>query len=337
MYMFPLNVPHTKSMLKAIFSERGICLKRRWGQNFLIDLNLLQYIVKSSELSSDDIVLEIGAGTGSLTRMLAEKARHVFAVEIDRKVSDILAETLKDFTNVTLFNRDILKSKHHINPEIVESIRDYLQSNNSGMNRHGIKVVSNLPYYISTPVIIDLLQGDIPVNSMTLTLQKDITNRLVAKPATKDFGRLSLITKLYSNVRVLKTLPPDVFWPAPHINSAIVRIEVLENKYSDAIQDPRGFRNVVNAIYVSRRKTILNSLLSLYQRTDEAGVLGKTDRGGMGMTHEDVRKNLIAVLQKVGIEPGSRGEELDVEKLVELSNELLPVMSNNMLDNEDYK
>lgn len=326
MSMFPLNVPHTKSMLKIIFSERGIRLKRRWGQNFLIDQNILQFIVKSSELRSDDIVLEIGAGTGSLTRMLAEKVQQVFAVEIDRKVFEILSETLQEVTNVTLINSDILKSKHHIHPEVVEKIRSYIQLHGSNLAGEGIKVVSNLPYYISTPVIIDLLQGELPINSMILTLQKDITNRLVARPATKDFGRLSLITQLYANVRVLKKLPPDVFWPAPRIDSAIVKMEVTTDRFSAAIEDPRRFNEVVNAIYVSRRKTILNSLLSLYQRADDTKLSGETDPASKRKLHEDARDRVIGVLERVGIDPGRRGEELDVEKLIELSNELLPVV-----------
>ncbi|GJQ58439.1 MAG: ribosomal RNA small subunit methyltransferase A [Candidatus Scalindua sp. AMX11] len=325
MYTFPLNVPHTKSMLKVLLSERDIRLKRRWGQNFLIDQNILQYIVKSSELSSDDIVLEIGAGTGSLTRMLAERSQHVFAVEIDRKLFEVLSETLQDFTNVTLINGDILKSKHHIHPEIVEQIREYIQSHSQGFARPHFKVVANLPYYISTPVIIDLLQGELPISSMILTLQKDITNRLVARPATKDFGRLSILTKLYADVKVLKKLPPDVFWPAPHIVSAIVKMEVTANKYSAAIEDMRRFSAIVNAIYVSRRKTLLNSLLSLYLRADDAQVSGEADPVSKRKSHEDVRKMVIAALERVGIEPNRRGEELDVEKLIELSNELLPV------------
>jgi len=335
--MFPLDVPHTKSMLRALFSERGVHLKRRWGQNFLIDQNILQFILKSSDLNRDDIVLEIGAGTGSLTRMLAEKARYVFAVEIDHKIFEILTETLKDFNNVSLINRDILKSKHHIHPDVVENITRYLEANDSDLKREGIKVVSNLPYYISTPVIIDLLVGEIPINSMILTLQKDVTNRLVAKPATKDFGRLSIFTKLYTNTRVLKKLPPDVFWPAPQIDSAIVKMDVDVDKYSAEIQDSRRFSDVINAIYVSRRKTILNNLLSLYFRSDETKVLKEANPVDMKELHDELRKALIGILVRVGIDPACRGEELDVEKLIELSNELSDDMRNINLDNGVHK
>ena len=165
-----LNSPHTKSMLKLLFEERGIRIRKQWGQNFLIDQNLLQFIAKTAELSRNDVVLEIGAGTGSLTRLIAEKAGHVFAVELDRKLFEILTETLKDFDNVTLTNRDILKSKHHIQPEIVEAISDYVHTAASSTGDLCIKVISNLPYYISTPVIIDLLQEVLPIKTMVLTL-----------------------------------------------------------------------------------------------------------------------------------------------------------------------
>ncbi|MDR4497558.1 MAG: 16S rRNA (adenine(1518)-N(6)/adenine(1519)-N(6))-dimethyltransferase RsmA [Candidatus Scalindua sp.] len=335
--MFSLNVPHTKSMLRALFAERGVHLKRRWGQNFLIDQNILQFILKSSDLNCDDIVLEIGAGTGSLTRMLAEKARYVFAVEIDHKIFEILTETMRDFNNVSLINCDILKSKHHIHPDVVENITRYLESSDSDSKRNGVKVVSNLPYYISTPVIIDLLLGEIPINSMILTLQKDVTNRLIARPATKDFGRLSIFTKLYTNVRVLKKLPPDVFWPAPQIDSAIVKMEVDLSKYSAEIRDSRRFSAVLNAIYVSRRKTILNNLLSLYFGSDEKKALKGANPADMRELHDEVRKGLINILLRVGIDPGSRGEELDVEKLIELSNELSDDMRNINLDNIVHK
>ncbi len=319
--MITLNIPHTKSMLKELFRERGVYLKRRWGQNFLIDQNILQFIIKSSELNRNDVILEIGAGTGSLTRMLAEKAGYVFAVEMDHKVFEILGETLRNFSNVSLINRDILKSKHHIHPEVVETITDYIQSNGCALEKHCIKVISNLPYYISTPVIIDLLQGVLPIKLMVLTLQRDVTNRLVASPATKDYGRLSIFTKLYADVKVLKKLPPDVFWPAPLIESAIVKMEVNRNKYSDRLQDSNRLQDVINAIYVSRRKTILNNLLSFCSRADDKKIAWEASSASTTDSSERMREDLISILKKIGIKPGSRGEELDIEKLIELSNE----------------
>lgn len=305
-----LNGPHTKSMLKVLFEERGIRIRKQWGQNFLIDQNLLQFIVKTAELSRNDVVLEIGAGTGSLTRLIAEKAGHVFGVELDRKLFKILEETLKDFNNVTLINKDILKSKHHIHPEIVEAISDYIHTANSSTGDLCVKVIANLPYYISTPVIIDLLQEVLPIKTMVLTLQRDTTNRMVAHPGTKSYGVLSIMTRLFADVKVLKKLHPCVFWPVPLVDSAIVRITVNRHTYADRIRDYRGFQDIVRTIYSSRRKTLLNSLLSLCS--------------GIGIKNDDkeTRKYLVVILERTGIRPESRGEELDLEKLIDLSNEI---------------
>ncbi len=303
-----LDGPHTKSMLKVLFEERGIRIKKQWGQNFLIDQNLLQFIVKTSELSRNDVVLEIGAGTGSLTRLLAQKAGHVFAVEVDRKLFEILEETLKDFNNVSLINRDILKSKHHIQPEIVDAISDYLHTANSPTGDSCIKVVSNLPYYISTPVIIDLLQEVLPIKTMILMLQRDTTNRIMAHPGIKDYGVLSIMTRLFAEVKVLKKLSPQVFWPVPLVDSAIVKMTVNRHTYVDRIRDYRGFQDVVRSIYSSRRKTLSNSLLSLC--------------ASYGIKKGETRQDLVTILERVGIRPESRGEELEIEKLIELSNEV---------------
>ncbi len=302
-----LDAPHTKSMLKALLEERGVRVKKQWGQNFLIDQNLLQFIIKAAELSSNDVVLEIGTGTGSLTRLLAQNARHVFAVELDRRLFEIMSETLKDYHNVTTFNKDILKSKHHINPKIVEDISNYIHAAPSSENL-SVKVVSNLPYYISTPVIIDLLQEVLPIKTMVLMLQRDTTDRMKAQPGTRSYGVLSIIAKLFADVKILKKLPPDVFWPVPLVDSAIVKMTVNRHRYADRIHDYQNFQNVIHAIYVSRRKTLLNSLLSFCS--------------GLGITKEskDIRNNLITILEHVGIRPESRGEELDIEKLIELSN-----------------
>ncbi|MFQ5715287.1 MAG: 16S rRNA (adenine(1518)-N(6)/adenine(1519)-N(6))-dimethyltransferase RsmA [Candidatus Scalinduaceae bacterium] len=313
--MITLDGPHTKSMLKMLFLERGVRLRKHWGQNFLIDQNILQFIIRSAELSRNDIILEIGSGTGSLTKLIAEKAGHVFAVEMDRKLFEILGETLKDCNNVTSLNKDILKSKHHIHPEIVECVSNYVNTAPTTGGDLCIKVISNLPYYISTPVIIDLLQEVLPIKMMILTLQRDITNRMVAHPGTKNYGQLSIMTKLFADVKVLKKLPPDVFWPAPLVESAIVKMKVNRNKYSGRIRNYQGFQDVIKTIYTSRRKTLLNNLLSLCLK------------GGIEKDAQGLREDLQPILKKVGINPGSRGEELDLEKLIELSNEISDYLS----------
>ncbi len=302
-----LDAPHTKSMLKALLEERGVRVKKQWGQNFLIDQNLLQFIINTAELGPNDVVLEIGTGTGSLTRLLAQNARHVFAVELDRKLFEIMNETLKDYNNITTYNKDILKSKHHINPKIVEDISNYIHAASSSENL-SVKVISNLPYYISTPVIIDLLQEVLPIKTMVLMLQRDTTDRMKALPGTRNYGVLSIMTNLFANVKVLKKLPPDVFWPVPLVDSAIVKMTVNRHQYADKIRDYQVFQNVVHTIYISRRKTLLNSLLSLC-----SGL-------GIKKVNKEIREELVTILKHVGIKPESRGEELDIEKLIELSN-----------------
>ena len=274
---------------------------------FLIDQNLLQFIIKTAELSRNDVVLEIGTGTGSLTKLLAQDAGHVFAVELDRRLFKIMEETLKDYNNVTTYNKDILKSKHHINPKIVEDISNYIHAAPSSENL-SVKVVSNLPYYISTPVIIDLLQEVLPIKTMVLMLQRDTTDRMKAQPGTRNYGVLSIVAKLFADVKVLKKLPPDVFWPVPLVDSAIVKMTVNRHRYADRICDYQNFQNVIHAIYVSRRKTLLNSLLSFCS--------------GLGITKKskEIRNNLVTILEHIDIRPESRGEELNIEKLIELSN-----------------
>jgi 16S rRNA (adenine1518-N6/adenine1519-N6)-dimethyltransferase len=304
-----LDGPHTKSMLKVLFEERGVRVKKHWGQNFLIDQNLLQFIVKTAELSSNDLVLEIGAGTGSLTRLIAKEARHVFAVELDRKLFEITNETLQGYDNVTTFNKDILKSKHHIDPEILDAISEHIKTS-SLADSLCVKVVSNLPYYISTPVIIDLLQEVLPIKTMILMLQRETTNRMNAQPGTKNYGVLSIMTKLFGDVKVLKKLPPDVFWPVPIVDSAIVKMTVNRHLYADRIHDYKSFQNIIHAIYVSRRKILLNSLLSLCL--------------GLGMQEEakEIRNDLVSILGQVDIRQGSRGEDLGIETLINLSNKI---------------
>ncbi len=218
-----------------------------------------------------------------------------------------MEETLKDYNNVTTFNMDILKSKHHIHPIIVEAISDYIQAAPSSENLN-VKVVSNLPYYISTPVIIDLLQEVLPIKTMILMLQRDTTDRMKAPPGTRSYGVLSIMTNLFADAKVLKKLPPDVFWPVPLVDSAIVKMTVNRHRHADRISDFQCFQNVIHAIYISRRKTLLNSLSSFCS--------------GLGMKEEsrEIRKDLVAILEDVGISPKSRGEELDIEALINLSN-----------------
>ena len=186
-------IPHTPAVLKQIFGRRGISPNKRFGQNFLIDQNTLLSIPDIAELKEDDVVLEIGTGTGGLTRLLAERSRHVFTVEVDKKLFEMSSDILKLYRNVTLINADILKTKHKLNPDIPALMLKWLKEH----EQSHIKIVSNLPYNISTPVIINLLEGDLPIELMVLMLQKEITERMTAIPGTREYGFLSIIIQLY--------------------------------------------------------------------------------------------------------------------------------------------
>ncbi|HHT9106516.1 MAG TPA: 16S rRNA (adenine(1518)-N(6)/adenine(1519)-N(6))-dimethyltransferase RsmA [Candidatus Wujingus californicus] len=289
-------IPHTPAVLKQILKKRGIVLNKRFGQNILIDQHILLSIPDIAELKDNDVVLEIGTGTGGLTRLLAEKSRHVFTVEVDKGLFELSTDILRYYKNVTVLNADILKTKHELNPEIISLLSGWLK--NSGQTH--IKIVSNLPYNISTPVIINFLESKLPVISMTLTLQREITDRLKAIPGTREYGILSIIAQLFSDVKVVRTLPPEVFWPRPDVYSAIVRIIVNREKYAGKIVDYLFFKRIVDAIFTSRRKTLPNSL----EHMKLSGV------------SRDCLKKIISDMQ---LDERIRGEVLSVEQLLQLT------------------
>ena len=289
-------IPHTPAILKQIFSQRGISPNKRFGQNFLIDQNTLLSIPDIAELNENDVVLEIGTGTGGLTRLLAESSRHVFTVEVDRKLFEMASDILKLYKNVTLINADILKTKHELNPDIPALMLNWLKEH----DQSHIKVVSNLPYNISTPVIINLLEGNLPIKLMVLMLQKEITERMAAMPGTREYGILSIITQLFSEVEVVKTLSPQVFWPRPEVYSALVKISVNKEKYAGRITDYSFFKKIIHAIFTSRRKTLLNSLelLKLPNVT---------------------RERMKRVIENMQLDERVRGEILSLDQLISLT------------------
>ncbi|MEK7699787.1 MAG: 16S rRNA (adenine(1518)-N(6)/adenine(1519)-N(6))-dimethyltransferase RsmA [Planctomycetota bacterium] len=291
------NIPlHSPSMLKQIFKDRGIIPNKRFGQNFLIDQNNLLSIPEIAQLKENDIVLEIGTGSGGLTRLLAERSLQVFTVEVDKKLFELSSDTLKLYKNVTLIHADALKTKHVFNPDILALVSDCLKKHDNAR----LKVVSNLPYNISTPVIITLLESALPINLMVLMLQKEITDRMAASPGTREYGILSIITQLFSEVEVVKTLSPQVFWPKPEVYSAIVRITVNKEKYAGRITDYPFFVRVISAIFTSRRKTLLNSLEQLS--------LPNVSRERLKRTIKDMQ-----------LDERIRGEALNIDQLITLA------------------
>lgn len=289
-------IPHTPSVLKQLFTQRGITPNKRFGQNFLTDQNTLVCIPDIADLRKDDVVLEIGTGTGGLTRLLAARSRHVFTIEVDKKLFELSSDILKLYNNVNLVHADILKTKHELNPYITSLILNWLREH----DQPRIKVVANLPYHISTPLIINLLEDTLPIDLMVLMLQKEITDRMLAIPGTREYGILSVITRLYSEVEVVKTLPPEVFWPRPEVHSAIVRIVVHKERYAGSITDYPFFKKIIHAIFTSRRKTLINSL----EKLDFPKIS---------------RERLKGVIKDMQLDERVRGEVLSVDQLISLS------------------
>ena len=271
-----------------ILQKYQIKLNKGLGQNFLIDKNILAKIVNSAELSAGDRVLEIGPGIGTLTRELAARAGKVVAVEIDSRLVPVLQETTSTFSNVRIINQDILKS------DLRKLWEDYFAPNR-------IKVVANLPYYVTSPIIMKLLEEDIPLKMIVVMVQKEVAQRMTAVPGTKDYGALTVAVQFYSEPQIIATVPPAVFMPPPKVSSAIVRLNIdREHRYK--VMDKGLMFSLVKAAFGQRRKALVNAL-----------------RGVAGMSaKEDVRE----ALKRSGIDPRRRGETLSIEEFCRLADSI---------------
>jgi 16S rRNA (adenine1518-N6/adenine1519-N6)-dimethyltransferase len=299
------TVPYTVSGVKEFFRSRKLFPKKRLGQNFLVDKNILISIVDAAAVCDRDFVLEIGTGTGSLAELLGERAGRVLSVEVDRDLFNLSRYALSRRDNIHPVNMDVLSSKTSIDPRVVGILKEWLRADKGAV----LKVVSNLPYSISTPAIIALLESELPVELMILTLQKEIVDRLTAGPSTKDYGVLSIIARLFCVTQVIRTLPPSVFWPQPQVESAIVRLEVDKEKARGVMPDYELFSAIVRTTFQSRRKTLLNGLLKLKEFSDGAGA-------------DANKKALQDVLKRLGLDPRIRGEALDLEGFLRLTREI---------------
>jgi 16S rRNA (adenine1518-N6/adenine1519-N6)-dimethyltransferase len=285
----------TLTYLKRRFEEVGLRLQSRHGQNFLIDLNLLRVLVDSADLSSDDIVLEVGTGVGSLTSLVAPHVAHVVTVEIDPRLYQLASEELIDLTNVTMLNLDALSGKHTIDPAVLTAIYERL---NEASSRR-FKLVANLPYNVATPLISNLLELDRPPDSMTITIQRELADRLAAQPSTKDYSALSLWVQCQCQVELLRIMPPTVFWPRPKVHSAIVQI-TLDPARRAAVGDRRFFHDFVRKLFLHRRKNL-------------RGVLAVTFKNELDKPAID------ALLSQLQLGGSARAEELSVLQMLKLS------------------
>ena len=213
----------TVSYLSRRFEEVGLNPNKRHGQNFLIDLNLLNLLAKSAQLNSNDVVLEIGTGMGSLTGLFAEQAAQVITVEIDEYLYQMASEELEVFDNIQMLKQDALKNKNQFAPEVIAAIKHHMQVEDGRV----FKLAANLPYNVATPIISNLLRSEIVPKTMTVTIQKELADRLVAAPGSKDYGALSIWVQSICDVEIVRIMSPKVFWPRPKVDSAIIHIRAL--------------------------------------------------------------------------------------------------------------
>ncbi len=230
----------------GILKRYGLFAKKKYGQNFLIDEGILAEIVDASRISDADLAVEIGPGIGAMTEFLCEKAGQVLAIEIDERLIPVLDETVGHFDNLTILNADVLKT----------DIGAWARENAPGKS---IRVVANLPYYITTPILMALLEGDAPIASITVMVQKEVAERMISGPGTKDYGALSLAVQYYAQPRIVLTVPPEAFDPRPGVESAVISLEKYD-KPPVEVPDEKLLFDVIRASFAQRRKTLANGL-----------------------------------------------------------------------------
>jgi 16S rRNA (adenine1518-N6/adenine1519-N6)-dimethyltransferase len=288
----------TKSFLIARFREMGIAPATRHGQNFLIDLNLVDLLVNSADLGPQDVVLEVGTGTGSLTAMMASKAAAVVTVEIDGHLFELASELLLDFDNVTMLKIDALRNKNNFDDQIMAAVGTQLAASPD----RRFKLVANLPYNIATPVVSNALLAPHVPHSMVVTIQKELADRMCASPSTKDYSALSVWMQSQCTVETVRVLPPSVFWPMPKVTSAIIRITIDPERRA-RIPNLKYFHQFVKVIFIHRRKFLRANVVPAMKRH---------------LTKEQVD----VILDEMGFAADTRTEQLDVDTLLALSEKV---------------
>ncbi len=271
----------------AVLQKYNFNFQKKFGQNFLIDSRVLDKIIEAATITKEDFVLEIGPGIGTMTQYLCENAREVVAVEIDRNLIPILKDTLKDYQNVEIWNEDILKV----------DINRLAQEKNQG---RPIKVVANLPYYITTPIIMGLFESHVPLESITIMVQKEVAERMQAGPGTKDYGALSLAVQYYAKPEIVAHVPPNCFIPRPKVGSAVIRLTRHREKVLKVENENLMFR-IIRASFNQRRKTLVNGLNNAKELNLKKEQTGKA-------------------LEQLGLNPSIRGEALTLQQFGDLSN-----------------
>ncbi|HCD19866.1 16S rRNA (adenine(1518)-N(6)/adenine(1519)-N(6))-dimethyltransferase RsmA [Macrococcoides caseolyticum] len=281
----------TPTRTKQLLDQYGFKFKKSLGQNFLVDTNVIRNIIEAAGIDKTSGVIEIGPGMGSLTEQLAKHAKQVLAFEIDQRLIPILGETLSPYDNVTVINEDILKA------DVASAIETYLHHCDE------IFVVANLPYYITTPILMGLLEKNLNINSYVVMMQKEVGERLSAVPSTKAYGSLSIAVQYYTDVKRIMVVPKGVFMPPPNVDSLVVKLTTLERPRVD-VEDENLFFKLTRGAFVQRRKTILNNYMSLIQDSKEH------------------KSRIIEWLEASGVAPSRRGESLNLNDYAQLSNNM---------------
>lgn len=283
---------------KEIIDKYDFKMKKKFGQNFLIDGNIVRKIVGLANVNKKDLVLEIGPGLGSMTQVLAENAGFVIVVEIDKDLIPILGETMKEYDNVKIINGDILKID-------VKTLIDEVLSEREELEK--VKCVANLPYYITTPILMNLLELKSKICQITVMVQKELGQRLSAKPSTKEYGSLTLAAKYISDAEIVMNVPATVFKPKPNVDSAVIQFTVHDKPNVETV-DPDFMFKLIRAAFTQRRKTLSNTLAS-------SGILN--------LTKDEIKAELNNCLEDVGFDENVRGEALSLENYAKLADYLL--------------
>lgn len=281
----------TPQRTKEIIAQFGLSLKKSLGQNFIIDRNILQQIVEAAQVSPEHGVIEIGPGIGALTEQLAKRAGRVMALEIDQRLFPVLKETLKEYDNVQVIHQDVLKA------DLKQLVQEHLK------DCQRISVVANLPYYITTAILMHLLEARVNLEHIVVMIQKEVADRLAAKPGTKDYGSLSIAVQYYAEAKVERIVPKSVFVPQPNVDSAVIKLSLREKPLVQ-VQNEAFFFRIIRASFAQRRKTLVNNLQSFFASNQD----------------QISKSELEQALHSVQIDGSRRGETLTIEEFAKLSD-----------------
>lgn len=277
----------TPSATKEIINKYSFAFQKKFGQNFLIDSNVLESIIRGAEITKDDFVLEIGPGIGTMTQYLCEAARQVVAVEIDKMLIPILEDTLSEYDNVEVINQDVVKV----------DIKSLAEEKNNGKP---IKVVANLPYYITTPIIMGLFESGVPIDSITIMVQKEVADRMQTGPGSEDYGPLSLAVQFYATAKVILNVSATCFMPRPNVDSAVIKL-TRHKEPTVNVADEKLMFKIIRASFNQRRKTLVNGLKNSPELSFS-------------------KEQIVKAIEKIGKPETIRGEALTLEEFAELAN-----------------